>query len=66
MRVEVNGETREIPAELSLAGLLDHLSMPSRLLAIELNKAVVRRKDWQDTKVQDSDRIEIIHFVGGG
>lgn len=66
MRVEINGETREIPAELSLAELLDHLAMPSRLLAIELNKAVVRRKDWEDTKVQDSDRIEIIHFVGGG
>lgn len=66
MRVQVNGETREIPGELSLTGLLDHLSMPSRLLAIELNKEVVRKKDWGDTRVKDADVIEIIHFVGGG
>ena len=66
MQVQVNGETREIPAELSLAELLDHLSMPSRLLAIELNKEVVRRKDWHDIKVNEADTIEIIHFVGGG
>jgi len=66
MRVQVNGEIREIPSELSLAELLDHLSMPSRLLAIELNKTVVRKKDWEDIKIKDADTIEIIHFVGGG
>jgi len=66
MRVQVNGEIREVPGEVSLAQLLDHLSMPSRLLAIELNKEVVRRKDWQETTVKDADVIEIIHFVGGG
>lgn len=66
MRIQVNGEVREIPGEISLAELLDHLSMPSRLLAIELNKEVVRKKDWEDTRVKDADTIEIIHFVGGG
>jgi thiamine biosynthesis protein ThiS len=66
MQVRVNGEIREVPGELSLADLLEHLSMPSRLLAIELNKTVVRRKDWQDTTIKDADVIEIIHFVGGG
>jgi thiamine biosynthesis protein ThiS len=66
MQVQVNGKRREIPRELSLAELLEHLSMPSRLLAIELNKEVVRRKDWADTRVKDADVIEVIHFVGGG
>jgi thiamine biosynthesis protein ThiS len=66
MRVEINGEAREIPRELNLNELLEHLSMPSRLLAIELNKEVVRRKYWGDIKVKDSDVIEVIHFVGGG
>jgi thiamine biosynthesis protein ThiS len=66
MRVEINGETKEIPRELNLNELLEYLSMPSRLLAIELNKEVVRRKDWGDTRVKDSDVIEVIHFVGGG
>lgn len=66
MQVHVNGETREIPGELSLTELLDYLSMPSRLLAIELNKEVVRKKDWENTRIKDADVIEIIHFVGGG
>ena len=66
MRVKINGETKEIPRELNLNELLEYLSMPSRLLAIELNKEVVRRKDWGDIKVKDSDVIEVIHFVGGG
>lgn len=66
MRVEINGETKEIPRELNLNELLEYLSMPSRLLAIELNKEVVRRKDWEDTRVKESDVIEVIHFVGGG
>lgn len=66
MRVQINGESRDVPAELNLIDLLDHLSMPSRLLAIELNKEVVRKKDWADMRVKDADVIEIIHFVGGG
>jgi thiamine biosynthesis protein ThiS len=66
MRVEINGETKELPRELNLNELLEYLSMPSRLLAIELNKEVVRRKDWGDIKIKDSDVIEVIHFVGGG
>lgn len=66
MRVEINGETKEIPRELNLSELLEYLSMPSRLLAIELNKEVVRRKNWADTRIKEKDKIEIIHFVGGG
>ena len=66
MRVEINGETKELPRELNLNELLEYLSMPSRLLAIELNKEVVRRKDWEDITVKDADVIEVIHFVGGG
>lgn len=66
MRVEINGETKEFPREMNLNELLEYLSMPSRLLAIEMNREVVRRKDWEDTRVKDADVIEIIHFVGGG
>lgn len=66
MRVKINGEMREVPGEISLTDLLDHLSMPSRLLAIELNKQVVRKKDWGHITIKDADTIEIIHFVGGG
>jgi sulfur carrier protein len=66
MKVFVNGEAREISNELNLSELLKHLSLPQERIAIELNKEVVRRKDWGNTPVKDADKIEIVHFVGGG
>jgi len=66
MRVLVNGETKEIPNEVNLSELLKNLSLPSERIAIELNKEVIRKRDWENVKVADADKIEIIHFVGGG
>ena len=66
MRVFINGETREIQTEMNLSQLLRELALPSERIAIELNKQVVRRKDWENTEVRDADKIEIVHFVGGG
>jgi thiamine biosynthesis protein ThiS len=66
MKVFLNGETREVPPDLDLERLLEHFSLPSQRVAVELNKTVIRRADWQCTKIQDSDTIEVIHFVGGG
>lgn len=67
MRIQINGEQREFPANsLSLAELIDTLSLAPQRIAIEVNKAIVRRRDWEKTKLNDGDRIEIVHFVGGG
>jgi thiamine biosynthesis protein ThiS len=66
MKVFLNGETREVPPGLDLEQLLDHFSLPSQRMAVELNKTVVRRADWKETKINDADTIEVIHFVGGG
>ena len=66
INVIINGETREIPNEVNLKELLEKLSLPNERVAIELNKEVVRKKDWETTAVSDADKIEIIHFVGGG
>ena len=66
MNVFLNGEVREVPDGLDLEQLLRHFSLPSQRVAIELNKSVVRRKDWAEVKVSESDKIEVIHFVGGG
>jgi len=66
MKVFINGETREIPNEVNLSELLKNLSLPSERIAIELNEEVVRKKDWENVRVADADKIEIIHFVGGG
>ena len=64
--ITVNGEKREIEKEVTLDRLLDLFSLPRQRVAIELNNAVVRRQDWETTRVNDADHIEVIHFVGGG
>jgi sulfur carrier protein len=66
MHVFINGETREIDTEMSLSDLLKQLSLPSERIAIELNKEVVRRRNWETIQIKEADRIEIVHFVGGG
>lgn len=64
--VTINGEKREVPGEIDLDQLLELFSLPKQRVAIELNQTVVRRSDWPSTKVRDNDKIEVIHFVGGG
>ena len=66
MRVYVNGESRELSGPTSLAELITQLDLPAARIAVELNRAVVRRNDWNKTMLQDEDRIEVVHFVGGG
>ncbi len=64
--ITLNGETKEIETEVTLDRLLDLFSLPKQRVAVELNKQVVRRQEWEKTQVNDADRIEVIHFVGGG
>ena len=66
MRVYINGEAREFSSPLSLAQLITELDLPPARIAVELNRVVVRRNEWSTTDVSDEDRIEIVHFVGGG
>jgi sulfur carrier protein len=66
MRVFINGETKEVEKELNLTELLKHFSLPNERIAIELNKEVVRKKYWETIQIKDADKIEIVHFVGGG
>ena len=66
MKVFINGETKEIAEEINLNELLVNFSLPQERIAVELNKEVVRKKDWETVLVKDADKIEIVHFVGGG
>lgn len=66
MTITLNGEVRDLVAETDLAALVESLSLPAQRLAVELNGKVIRRGDWPKTIVHDSDRIEVVQFVGGG
>jgi sulfur carrier protein len=64
--IHVNGERREVVQELSLSKLIDQLELPPQRIAVELNREVVSRADWESTVLREDDRVEIVHFVGGG
>lgn len=66
MRIEVNGESREVERGTTLYRLVKQLALTPERLAIEHNREVVRRADWPQTELSEGDRIEIVHFVGGG
>ncbi len=66
MQILLNGETKEAPAGLTLASLLDHFDLPKQRIAVEVNLQLIRRGEWDKTQVAQADRIEVIHFVGGG
>lgn len=66
IEVTVNGERKQVPSGESLAALLDTLKVPADRVAIELNKSIVRKRDWNETPVPNGSAIEIVEFVGGG
>lgn len=66
INIYLNGEKREIPSDIDLIRLLELFSLPSQRIAIELNNAVVRRTDWPLSVLHEDDKLEVVHFVGGG
>lgn len=66
MTLTINGERRELPDLPNLAALVEHLGMKADRVAIELNLEIAPRDRWSDTPIKDGDRLEIVHFVGGG
>lgn len=66
MKLQLNGEQRDFPDGLTLAALVEHLGMKPDRVAVELNLEIVPRTNWQATQLKDGDKLEIVHFVGGG
>jgi len=66
LRVYINGESKELSGPTFLSELISELDLPAARIAVELNRTVVRRREWSTTMLHDDDRIEIVHFVGGG
>ncbi len=64
--VTLNGEPRSLQGPISLLGLVDGLGLDGSAVAIERNREIVRRSQWPRTAMRDGDRIEVVHFVGGG
>ena len=66
MTITVNGKPMELPAGLTIEGLLAHLKVRREFTAVALNREVAQRSRYAETKLQDGDKVEIVHPMGGG
>lgn len=64
--MRINSEQRDIPAGLTVQGLIHYLNLKEERIAVERNREIVPRADWATTFLQEGDSLEIVHFVGGG
>ena len=66
VEIQLNGEARQVPPALNIRQLLEHLDLPTERIAVERNRSVIPRGNWDDVTVVTDDQIEVVHFVGGG
>lgn len=66
MKLIINGEEREFHGVSTLSELLTHLGIKPDRVAVELNRELVARDRWAASRLTAGDRLEIVHFVGGG
>jgi sulfur carrier protein len=69
LNVQLNGNLRSFPdlsTPTDLASIITHLELKSDRIAVELNGDIAPRTQWSDLPVSSGDKIEIVHFVGGG
>jgi thiamine biosynthesis protein ThiS len=66
LNVIVNGEQIRLAEGIHVLELLERLGLKPERLAVEVNQRIVRRADWTSTALWEGDKVEIVHFVGGG
>ncbi|NLJ11619.1 sulfur carrier protein ThiS [Denitrificimonas caeni] len=66
MHIQLNGELYTLENVQSVAGLLEHLQLAGRRVAVELNFEIVPRSQYESTLLKENDSIEIVHAIGGG
>jgi sulfur carrier protein len=66
MQITVNGDAHEVPAGITVRGLVETLGLTDGPVAVERNREVVPRAEHSSTELNAGDVLEIVHFVGGG
>ena len=66
IEIVVNGQPQRVPDGLSVAGLLDFLKIDRSRVAVELNRVIARKPEWESAAILDGASVEIVWFVGGG
>ena len=66
IRVELNGKERDVRAGLTVSDLLETLDLEPGLVVVERNREILARARYDEVAVREGDRLELVHFVGGG
>ena len=66
IKIKINGKFIKVPDKISLLNLTKKLKIPANKVAIELNQKIVNKKSIGYIKIKKNDKIEIVHFIGGG
>ncbi len=66
IQIMINGAQHDFPAPLSVYALLTHLALPAQKIAVERNLEIIPKSAYATTMLADRDRLEIVHFIGGG
>ena len=66
IKIKVNGKAKIVLDKLKLSDLLNNLKIPIKKVAIELNQEIIDKKRTSNIKLKKDDKIEIVHFIGGG
>jgi sulfur carrier protein len=64
--IVLNGDPRRVPEGLNVAGLLKFLEIDGAKVAVELNRSIIRKPEWESAEVRDGAQVEVVWFVGGG
>lgn len=66
MRLTINGESHDHPDGITLKALLHAVGLDARKVAVERNREIVPKSQYDDVVLSDGDALEIVHFIGGG
>ena len=66
IKIRINGKYIKIQDKITLLNLMQKLKVPLKKVAIELNRTIVNKKSLGKIKIRKNDKIEVVHFIGGG
>ena len=66
MNVVVNGKELEIKENTTIQELLKQLKIEQKVMAVAVNMEIVKKDKWSEHKIKENDKLELLHFVGGG
>ncbi len=66
MKIKIHGEEREVAEGITIAALLKELGVEEKTMAAAVNMEIVKKEAWERHPLKEGDRVELLHFVGGG